>query len=68
MSANHANVHVVEQAPARPRAAHVEVRDHREAKPQPIALVPGDFENRESRHQSAASNTGSFCPRVKPPP
>jgi hypothetical protein len=36
MSAMHANVHVVEHAPAHQRAAQVEVRDHRDAKLQPI--------------------------------
>jgi hypothetical protein len=46
MSAMHANVHVIEHAPARPRAAQVEVRDHREAKPQPVAQVRRDADRR----------------------
>jgi hypothetical protein len=46
MSAMHANVHTVEHAPARPRAAQVEVRDHREAKAQPVAQVRREADRR----------------------
>jgi hypothetical protein len=38
MSAMHANVHVVEHAPARERSTKVEVRDHRDAKPQQVVV------------------------------
>jgi hypothetical protein len=36
MSAMHANIHVTERAPARERAAASKVRDHRDARPQPV--------------------------------
>ncbi len=52
MSAMHTNVHAVEHAPARERAAQIEVRDHREVKSQPVVRDHRDNNARVEVHRT----------------